>query len=198
MNISQRGIDFIKKWEGFSPVAIRLSGEKYYTIGYGHYGSDVKAGQVISHEGAENLLKTDLEKFCMWVNDSCSRLSRFKPNQNQFDALVSFTYNCGLENLLLLVTNRTSTEVAEHITAYTKSSNPAFTQGLLNRRKEEKAMFLDNIIGTGDNPGNSYKNAVEWAKQNKIFVGDGKGNYGWQEPVTREQLCLILYKLFNK
>ena len=32
--ISQRGIDFIKQYEGFIPVATRLAGEQYMTLGY--------------------------------------------------------------------------------------------------------------------------------------------------------------------
>lgn len=150
MNISQRGIDFIKQFEGFSSKAIRLSGEKYYTIGYGHYGEDVKPGTVITLAEGEALLRKDLAYFVTTVNEYVKRYARFTPNQNQFDALVSFCYNCGAGNLRTLIAGRDAKQVANAILYYTKSSNPAFTQGLLNRRRKERAMFLEDDIMTGE------------------------------------------------
>ena len=42
MRTSKAGIDLIKSFEGFSPKACKcVKSEKYYTIGYGHYGADV-------------------------------------------------------------------------------------------------------------------------------------------------------------
>lgn len=37
------------------------------------------------------------------------------------------------------------------------------------------------------------REACEWAMAEGLFVGDGKGNFDWQQPVTREQLAVILY-----
>ena len=49
MKISKNGIELIKCFESFSPKACKcLSTEKYYTIGYGHYGADVKENQTIT------------------------------------------------------------------------------------------------------------------------------------------------------
>ena len=81
----------IKEFEGLSLKAYKpVKTERYYTIGYGHYGSDVKANQVITEKQAENLLKKDLEKFEAYVNklDVCVK-------QFQFDALVDFSFNLG-------------------------------------------------------------------------------------------------------
>ena len=81
----------IKEFEGLSLKAYKpVKTERYYTIGYGHYGSDVKANQVITEKQAENLLKKDLEKFEAYVNklDVCKK-------QFQFDALVDFSFNLG-------------------------------------------------------------------------------------------------------
>lgn len=70
MKISEKGIELIKSFEGFSPVACKcLPSEKYYTIGYGHYGADVKAGQTITKEGALELLKRDVAKIESAVNE---------------------------------------------------------------------------------------------------------------------------------
>ena len=40
--------------------------------------------------------------------------------------------------------------------------------------------------------------ACAWAVKQGIFQGDGKGGYDWQAPVTREQLAVILYRLYGK
>ena len=96
MNISQRGIDLIKKYEGlrlkaYKPVATEI----YWTIGYGHYGADVKEGMEITQKQAEEYLRKDCESSVKAVNALKRNL-----NQNQFDALVSFAFNCGAGNLL--------------------------------------------------------------------------------------------------
>ena len=81
----------IKEFEGLSLKAYKpVKTERYYTIGYGHYGSDVKANQVITEKQAENLLRKDLEKFEAYVNklDVCKK-------QCCFDALVDFAFNLG-------------------------------------------------------------------------------------------------------
>ena len=93
MKISKNGIELIKCFESFSPKACKcLSTEKYYTIGYGHYGADVKEKQAITKQQAEELLQKDLEKFEQKVN-KYNNVYNF--NQNQFDSLVSFCYNVG-------------------------------------------------------------------------------------------------------
>ena len=81
----------IKEFEGLSLKAYKpVPTEKFYTIGYGHYGADVKANQVITEKEAESLLRKDLEKFEAYVNklDVCKK-------QFQFDALVDFSFNLG-------------------------------------------------------------------------------------------------------
>ena len=69
MNISNSGLNFIKKWEG-GPwlTAKRFGSEKYLSIGYGHYGPDVLPGQKITKAEAEELLKKDVKKHVDHVN----------------------------------------------------------------------------------------------------------------------------------
>ena len=81
----------IKEFEGLSLKAYKpVPTEKFYTIGYGHYGADVKANQVITEKEAESLLRKDLEKFEAYVNklDVCKK-------QCCFDSLVDFAFNLG-------------------------------------------------------------------------------------------------------
>lgn len=153
MRTSQRGVDLIKSFEGLSLTALRLQGEQYYTVGYGHYGADVQPGQVMTQAQAEDLLRQDLRRFEYWVSDYTERFARFTPNQNQFDALVSFCYNCGpgvvgqpgKGGLYQLIAGRDAAEVAEHMIYYVKGASPAFTQGLRNRRLRERALFLEPV-----------------------------------------------------
>ena len=136
-NISQVGIDMIKKYEGLFLTAYHLPGESYNTIGYGHYGSDVYCGQTITEEQAENLLRDDLQYYVNKVLSLDLELS-----QNELDALVSFSYNCGEGSLYKLTRNRTKQEIAEHILLYTKSGSESNRVGLLRRRTEEQKLFL--------------------------------------------------------
>lgn len=138
MKTSKNGIELIKCFESFSPKACKcLPTEKYYTIGYGHYGADVKEGQTITKEEAEKLLQTDLEKFEQKVN-KYNNVYNF--NQNQFDALVSFCYNVGNIDQLTDKGARSIKEISEKILAYNKSGGKVI-KGLTNRRKKEQELF---------------------------------------------------------
>jgi len=88
---SERMVDIIKTYEGFSPRAIKLAGEDEYTIGYGHYGSDVHAGDTITEAEATELLERDLKVFESAVKNAV----KVDITQSQFDALVSLSYNIG-------------------------------------------------------------------------------------------------------
>jgi lysozyme len=98
MKISQTGIDLIKRFEGCKLSAYKCSAGKW-TIGYGNTfypnNTNVKQGDVITQQQAEQYLLTLLETFENGVNN----IVKSNINQNQFDSLVSFAYNCGLANL---------------------------------------------------------------------------------------------------
>lgn len=140
MKTSDAGIALIKKFEGCRLTSYKaVSTERYYTIGYGHYGADVKKGMCITQQTADKLLVQDLSKFENSVNKI---LDTYDLNQNQYDALVSFTYNCGYQNLLLLTANKTRTlsQISEKLLLYNKSGGKVL-DGLTRRRKAEKALF---------------------------------------------------------
>lgn len=136
---SQKGINLIKRFEGFRAKAYKaVPTEKYYTIGYGHYGKDVAKDGIVDEEEAEYLLKIDLQ--------SAERAVMSTPlakqyNQNQFDALVSFTYNCGSGNLATLVCNRPMNVIGEKIVLYNKAGGKVLN-GLVRRRREEQKLFF--------------------------------------------------------
>jgi lysozyme len=89
MRPSIKCIELVKKYEGCKLTAYQCPA-KVWTIGYGHTG-DVVPGQKITMATATKLLERDLMKFANGVLRLCNNL-----NQCQFDALVSFAYNCGL------------------------------------------------------------------------------------------------------
>lgn len=137
MRTSKAGINFIKSFEGcLLTESHKLDGVP--TIGYGHTGTDVKIGMKITPKKAEQLLKKDLKKFESYVN-----ALKYKLKQNEFDALVSFTYNCGCGNLrnLTKAGTRSKREIANAIIRYNKC-NGKVLKGLQRRRKAEQYMFL--------------------------------------------------------
>ncbi len=93
MRASEICIKKLKTFEG-------LRTEAYYdpagvlTIGYGHTGPDVSPGDVISEYWAEHLLRADLYE----TEKAVDELDVAK-TQGQFDALVSFAYNLGINRL---------------------------------------------------------------------------------------------------
>lgn len=135
METSQAGLSLIKNFEGLRLKAYKpVPTEQHYTIGYGHYG--VNKDAVITLQEAENLLKYDLKKFENYVKATGLPL-----NQNQFDALVSFTYNCGSGCLQTLVKNRTLPQIADAMLKYVKAGGKTL-EGLVKRRKAERELFL--------------------------------------------------------
>lgn len=140
MKTSAIGIAFIKRWEKLELEAY-LDGGGVLTIGYGHTGPDVKLGDVITEEEAEALLVADLAEAEDAVNDYVD----VELDQFEFDALVSFTFNCGVEafrtsTLLRLLNNGDYSAAAMQFKRWVKD-NGKVVQGLVNRRAAEQAMF---------------------------------------------------------
>ena len=96
MKPSKKAIDIIKKYEGLYLNAY-LCPASVPTIGYGTIrypdGKAVKLGEKITMKRAEELLTWEVEKIA-------GQIPALNVNQNQYDALVSFTYNLGIGNLL--------------------------------------------------------------------------------------------------
>lgn len=139
MTTSEKGITLITTYEGLSLKAYKVvSTEKYYTIGYGHYGKDVSAKMTITKDKALELLKTDLKESEAQVN---KYQSIYNFNQNQFDALVSFAYNVGNIKQLTANGTRTIDQIAKCILLYNKSGGKVLA-GLKARRKAEQTLFM--------------------------------------------------------
>ncbi len=139
--VSDRGVELIAKYEGCRLEAY-LCPAGVWTIGYGHTAGVVKGQTLPSKEAAKALLKEDLKKYGGYVNECVKKgLIHFSLNQNQFDALTSFCYNCGNGSLRKLVTDRDVGEIADKMLLYNKGGGKVLP-GLTKRREEERALFL--------------------------------------------------------
>ncbi len=145
MRISERGINLIKSFEGLELEAYQdIAG--VWTIGYGHTGPDVKPGMRISEREAEALLRKDLKP----REDAVERLVTVPLNQNEFDALVSFVYNVGVEafrrsTALKRLNRGDRLGAADALTWWNKATVGGVLRevlGLTRRRAAEKALFL--------------------------------------------------------
>lgn len=91
MELSQKIKQMIKGWEGCKLTAYRCPAG-VLTIGYGHTGADVTPDKTITQEEADRLFDADVRKFAEKV---APLFSGVVLNNNQFDALVSLSYNIG-------------------------------------------------------------------------------------------------------
>ena len=139
MEISAKGLDLIKKFEGLE-LESYLCPADVWTIGYGST-KGVKEGMSITEEEAEALLKKEAQEYCDYVKEYVS----VTLTQNQFDALVTWTYNLGPRNLknstLLEVLNKEEYDkVPEQILRWTKAAGKELN-GLVRRRQAEADLF---------------------------------------------------------
>jgi len=139
MNISQEGISLIKKFEGCELEAYKCAAG-VWTIGYGHT-KNVKENDVITKEEAESMLVHELQEYCNDVDIAV----KVDLKQNEFDALVSWTYNLGPTNLnsstMLRVLNEGKhDDVPTQIKRWNKAGGEVL-KGLIRRRNAEALMF---------------------------------------------------------
>lgn len=146
MTISEHGLSLIKKFEGFKVTAY-LCPAGIPTIGYGHTGSDVTKSDVgvktISEKEASDLLRQDVKK----AEDAVNRKVLVPISQNQYDALISFTYNLGESNLasstLLRLLNQGDYEGAQKEFVKWNKAGGKPLLGLTKRREAEAALFAE-------------------------------------------------------
>lgn len=148
MRTSENGVELIKRFEGLELQAYQdIAG--IWTIGYGHTGEDVIPGMKISARDAEELLKRDLKP----REEAVSILASVDLNQNEFDALVSFVYNVGINGFRNSTARKRLNRndrfgAADALTWWNKATvNNVLVEvrGLARRRAAEKALFLTPI-----------------------------------------------------
>lgn len=140
MKTSNKGIELIKKHEGFRAKAYKCPADKW-TIGYGHT-FNVKSTDVITKEQGEYFLRQDVEYAEKEVNKH-----NLDINQNQFDALVSFVFNLGVGNfsrstLLKRIKAHPNDITIRREFARWVYAGGKILPGLVTRRKEEADLYF--------------------------------------------------------
>ncbi|MCC3379886.1 glycoside hydrolase family protein [Paenibacillus farraposensis] len=162
--ISKAGLSLIKNFEGCRLAAYKpVPTETYWTIGWGHYGQDVKAGMTITQARADAMLVEDLAKYEAYVNNPSYVPVIAQLNQNQFDALVSFCYNCGAGNLRSLCKGRTVVQIAASIGKYDKAGGRVLA-GLTRRRAAELALYNKPDATKGEGEKMEKANVILYGK----------------------------------
>ncbi|MBN1039539.1 cell wall-binding protein [Clostridium botulinum] len=152
--VSEACINFIKSWEGFFS-------KPYYdmvgvlTLGYGMTGAEIKGLSSITESKASEMLKDLINnKYAKAIKkDLGSKEVNLK--QCEFDALISFAYNCGVVGLVgstlyknIVAGIRDKNTITANFQAWSNGGGKRI-DGLYKRRTKEAAMFLN-----GDYTGN--------------------------------------------
>lgn len=140
MKVSSKGRSLIREFEGCKLTSYRCPAG-VWTVGVGHTGSDVKPGMKITEEQADELLRRDLIKFETLVEV----MVKVPVTQGQFDALVSFAFNCGTGNLakstlLKRVNAKDFDEAANEFPKWNRAGGKVLP-GLTRRRLAEQQLF---------------------------------------------------------
>jgi lysozyme len=149
MQTSTNGINKLLATEGFSAKAYPdpKGQTKTYSIGYGHQIQSNESAllkQIITKSKGLELFRLNLKPLEALLNSK----AKYKLNQNQFDALVSFGYNCGIGALERVLetwnTTHSSDLTTKHMSQYkfvTTDIGKKVSPALVERRKDETSMF---------------------------------------------------------
>ena len=149
--VNDAGLTLIRAFEGLH-LTPYLCPAKIWTIGYGHTRT-VRAGMKISADDAENFLRDDTRLMARAVQ----RLVTVPLNDNQFAALVSFTFNVGISNfenstLLKLLNRGWYEQVPAQLMRWNRANGEALG-GLSRRRMAEGQLWnrpVDNVLHAQD------------------------------------------------
>lgn len=146
MKLNKEGADLIKEFEGCKLKAYQCSAKKW-TIGYGNTfyedGSSVLPGHAITQDKANKLFELIADEFA-------SKVAKLVPSHitpNQFGALVSFAYNCGVVNLqkstLLkkVIANNNDATIRAEFLKWNKANGKVLA-GLTRRREAESNLYF--------------------------------------------------------
>jgi lysozyme len=141
MQLGPQGETLIKSFEALR-LAAYLDPRGIPTIGWGHTGPEVQMGLTCDPNSAEVWFRTDTGAACRAINATVDVAIA----QNQFDALVSFTFNVGVgseahSTLLQLLNSGNAAGAADQFLVWNKV-NGVENDGLSRRRAAERALFL--------------------------------------------------------
>ena len=205
--IGAAGLALIKKFEGCRLTAYKpVPTEKYWTIGWGHYGPDVREGDRITQAEADALLASDCQRFADAVDNTAYCPLTARLNANQRDALISFAFNCGVGNLKTLCKGRSLPQICTAMALYDKAGGKVLV-GLTRRRKAEQDLFNTPVIlkegKEGENVTYQYledipeqfRPMIEVLMTAGIIRGDGSDPSGNGDVInlTHEQVRTLMF-----
>lgn len=186
LTASNKMINLIKTQEGLSLKACKaIPSEEYWTIGYGHYGAEVKANQTITESEAEQLLRQDLKVF----EDTVNSAVKVKISQSQFDACVSLAYNIGTyafanSDIVKFINDNKFGHACVDFPSWRKAGGQVLP-GLVKRRQLEMEYFglnndftlIENLnIRSGAGTSNSIRKVSQVTANGKKCVLDSNSN----------------------
>jgi lysozyme len=158
MQLSEPGLELLKQWEGFESKVYKDSAG-LPTIGVGHLltKSELTSGKIaigglpvqyangLTDQKVLDLLSQDVSPAAKAVNTGV----KVTLNQNQFDALVSFTFNVGVgaftgSTLLKVLNQKQYDQVPDQLRRWNKSGGKV-VQGLANRRENEIKLWSGQL-----------------------------------------------------
>lgn len=144
MQLSNAGVKHLEAEEGYREVPYTDAGG-VLTVGYGHTGKDVRAGENVSLERAQELLRADVATAEACINKYVTVIQ----NQHQFDALVSFVYNVGTEafkksTLLRTINSGNVEDISNQFMRWVNVAGKR-NKGLVNRRAAECRLYHGGI-----------------------------------------------------
>lgn len=155
ISTSVKGVSFVSSFEGLRLVAYKAHpSERWFTIGYGHYGPDVHQGMRITKKQARELLKRDLHRFEQSVLKYVPE--RWRQHRYRFDALVSIAFNLGPEVLTAqapltslgeALKGHDARKIAAAMRLYDKAGGETLP-GLTRRRRAEARLFTSGNYST--------------------------------------------------
>ncbi len=212
---SDVGVDLIIGYEGF--IETKQWDVSRYSIGYGSdydravdLFPEIEILGYITEEQARAVMQDDLKVIEDFVNYTVLEPNGIVVNQNQFDALVSLTYNVGsswwyyvnddgtwclLKQMLLDDPSTWTEERTASAFGTWRTANGVVLEGLVIRRAAEAALFSSAYEGgvfTDVPSGKWYYTFVMAAYESGIMVGNGDGTFGPEDELTRGAMVQAL------
>ena len=149
LSLGSKGLELIKSFEGVRLGAYQDS-VGVWTIGYGHTGG-VRPGQRITQAQADEFLRSDCQRFVNAVNKKVT----VALNQNQFDALVSLSFNLGENGWKGLLAKLNAGDYAGAQKAFLQyvHAGGKVLKGLVRRRQAESDLFGSGGANEPSKPG---------------------------------------------
>lgn len=166
MKVPQQAVDIVAKWEGLELEAYQDS-VGIWTIGYGTtaaagLGINPRPGMKITEREARMYLQRGLEKFA----DEIRPYITAPINENEFSAFLSLAYNIGpgafkRSTALGRFNMGNKKGAADALTWFNKAQGKVL-RGLVNRRADEKALFLKPVTPIPPTPYSWLHRLVMW------------------------------------